>query len=552
MKSRLKYYFHIVFLILTAGILPAGCSDSARPDTLEPIIRLSDASDVSRYEATVTGCIDRRGSSELSYIALFYGPVGSGDLKRIDGNPATDSIRFNLTDLTPGRTYVCHMEGGSETAALKSNTITFTTVPNDRPRLSSPVPLSTGPLGIIVEFSILDDGGEDISEAGCEVRTAGLSESRRVYISGGKPAKGECRLDIRGLIPETTYIITPFASNSAGEAQGEPLEYTTQSSIVLQQPGVLANLLGSGHDIELENLTISGFMNGDDFRALRIILGAPEEDKWDLSGIRARDIDLSDVKITEGGGSYDGSHFTVTNELTTGIFADCSLLRSAVLPTTAICLARNALARCNRLETFTIPAAMEELLPSSECTALEAIEVSRSNNRFTSIDGVLFNHDATEILWFPIGKSGDYTLPPTITAIGENSFAETHITKLTIPSSVHTISRGAFVGSALVEISLPDNITNIYEGMFQNCYSLNTVHLGSGTEYIGNFVFDGTVLRSLYLAAEIPPYAMEEAFTNGDTTIFGDCTLYIPKGRKKIYANHNKWGKFSKIEEFQP
>ncbi len=234
------------------------------------------------------------------------------------------------------------------------------------------------------------------------------------------------------------------------------------------------------------------------------------------------------------------------------MFSDCSLLRSAILPNSAIALERDAFARCPSLESLTVPARVETLLPSADCLALKAIEVSKANTHFSSIDGVLFNLDATEILWFPCGKTGDYTLPPSITSIGENAFAGTSITGLAIPPTVTSISRGAFAGSSLLEISLPDNITNIAEGMFQNCSDLMTVHLGSGTEYVGNFAFDATSIRDIYLAAEIPPFTKEDTFRNGNSTIFETCTLHIPKGYRKLYTNHRQWGSFSHIEEFQP
>lgn len=552
MAIRLAQRSYFIFLALLSLIISAGCSESTRPGTLEPIINLSEASGITRTEALVTATVDRRGAAKLSFLTLFYKEAESNDFLKIDGNLDSDEVAFRITDLRPGHSYTCHIEGGNATATLKSNTVSFTTVPNDLPKLSSPTPLSTGPLGIIVKFSILEDGGEPILQAGCEIKTTGSSEAHRVYVTSDNPGKGERQISLTGLTPQTTYTITPFAANSIGEAHGDPLEYTTKSSIVLQQPGTLSELFGNGTDHELENLTISGFMNGDDFRTLRIILGAPSKGDNSVSGIKARDIDLSDVSISEGGGSYDGSRFTVADELTTDLFADCKLLRNAILPNSATRLARNAFARCIALETLTISAGIEYLLPSSECISLRSIIVSEANSHFTSIDGVLLNQDATEILWFPYGKSGDYQLPPTITAIGENAFAETSITRLIIPATVTTIKRGAFAGSALTEILLPENITNISEGMFQNCSNLNSVHLGSGTEYIGNFAFDGTALNSLYLAADIPPYAMEDAFINGETTIFGQCSLYVPKGRKKIYANHNKWGKFTHIEEYQP
>ncbi len=531
-------------------ILLTGCSESAHPKILEPIIQLSEASDISRTSANLTASIDRRGEAKLSRLALIYAQTDNGTPIEIKGDPSSETIDFQISNLYPGTSYTCYIEGGTSTATLKSNTISFTTMPNVAPAISSATPLSTGPLGIIVEFSIVDDGGSPIMEAGCEIMTAGGDESHRVELTKENLKVGKWQLSITGLTPLTSYIITTFATNSIGKAQGEALEYTTRNSIVLQQPGNLADLFGSDTDHDFDCLTISGPMNGDDFRTLRAILGAPG--KENQIGINANNIDLTDVDITEGGDSYDGKRYTVTDEVTTDLFSDCALLRKAILPNTAKILARNAFARCLALESITISAGMTDVIPSADCLSLKDIEVSKANSLFSSIDGVLFNQNATELLWFPHGKGGEYQLPSTLKAIGENAFAGTSITKITIPSSVTIISRGAFAGSALTEIILPESITHISEGLFQNCSHLNNVYLGSATEYVGDFVFDGTAIKKLYLAAEIPPYTSDNAFANGKGTIFSDCTLYIPQGTKDIYRNHSKWGKFSHIEEFQP
>ncbi len=538
-----------LFYALLSALIMSGCSDHARPLSLEPAIELSEATEISRREATIEARIDRRGSSTLSYVSLIYGASDNSSVMKVSGDPKSDTLLFHLSGLKPGAAYLCHLEAGTETAALKSAPITFTTLPNELPTISSPTPLSTGPLGIIVQFSILDDGGEEVSATGCEVRTPETPESRRIYVSDNPAGHKEWKLSITGLTPHTTYVITPFASNSQGEAHGEPLEFTTKNSTMLQQPGVLANLFEGDTDLEIDNLTISGPMNGDDFRTLRAFLGAPAEY---LPSISISEIDLSDATIVEGGASYDGGRFTVIDRLSTGLFADCAHLRSAILPNTAIAIERDVFARCPFLESLTVPALVETLLPSADCKALKAIEVSMANDHFSSIDGVLFNHNASEIIWFPCGKTGDYTLPPSITAIGENAFAGTSITSLAIPPTVTSISRGAFAGSSLLEIYLPDNITNISEGIFQDCSELVTVHLGSGTEYVGNFAFDGTSIRDIYLAAEVPPFTRESTFYNKDSTIFEQCTLHVPTGCRKLYTNHRQWGSFSHIEEFQP
>ncbi len=216
----------------------------------------------------------------------------------------------------------------------------------------------------------------------------------------------------------------------------------------------------------------------------------------------------------------------------------------------AIKLERDALARCAALRTLTVPAGIESLLPSVDCPLLEAIDVSPANQNYGSIDGVLFNSAGTEILWFPLGKTGDYRLPETVTAIGENAFYGTSITGLEIPASVTEISRGAFAGTSLETITLPDNLTNISEAMFQNCASLTTVKLGSGTAYIGNYAFDGTSITDMYLSARTPPYTTADAFYNRSFPFPAECTLHVPVGCKTIYRNHRQWGKFKKFVEF--
>ncbi len=532
-------------------LLTTACSEHSRPDSPEPTIRISEATGITHTEATVTGAIDMHGGNKLSFVRLHCVEDSdtAGDDLIIDADPSLPTFEFHITGLRPGAGYSCHIEAGTSTALLKSDTVTFTTIPNDPPAVSGITLLSTGPLGIMVRFTITDDGGEDIIEAGCEVTETGSSASRRVYATIPTQIPESLQLSITGLTPATTYSITPFASNVRGETRGETMEYTTEESIVLTAPGMLSSLFGDHDTTELEHLAIAGPMDGDDFRTLRAMTGAHDES--DIR-IRVSDIDLSDAVISEGGGSYDGQRFTISDRLTTGLFADCMRLRHVKLPNSATAIEQDAFARCGALETLSIPAFAETIIPSAGCTALKDIDVSKANARFISDQGVLLNADASEIIWFPIGKTGEYRFPETIFSIGENAFAGTSITTLIIPSTVTSISRGAFAGSSLNEIILPDNMYNISEGMFQNCSSLTTVRLGTETDYIGDYAFDGTDLTDLYVGADYPPYTGTEAFTNRIKSLADECTLHVPAGTGMLYIRHKKWGIFKKIEEFQP
>ncbi len=531
-----------ILKILILTVIATACSAVDGPQNLEPIIELGDACNVTRTEAVVPVNVELRGHTGLSFLTLHYGIEHSETDQTIDCHPDISSESILLTGLRPGRKYFCYAEGGSSTASILSNTINFSTLPNNVPVMSSLTVLSTGPIGIIVMINIDDDGGEPITEAGCEVTDLATGHTTRSLLSSDQLQPGTHRLHIPGLTVNTAYRITPFAVNEVGIAKGESLDYTTSNSIVLESAGELALLLGASTDQLTSLLTISGKMNGDDFRFLRGLLTDPTK--------KVCDVDLTSVTICAGGASYDGSRYTVDDVITTDLFADCINLRNISLPASATYMERDALARCTLIENLTIPANITGLLPSSGCMALKAIEVSAANSNFASVDGVLFDSDVTQVLWFPLGKTGHYSLPPTVTSIAKSAFAGTSITSLEIPPSVTEIGNGAFAGSSLLEISLPDNITIIPTALFQNSSVLQTVKLGSSTELLGSYVFDGTSITDLYISAKIPPVTSADSFINKQTSITKVCTLHVPAGCKTIYRYHSSWGQFSKIEEF--
>ena len=549
-STNRSYYLLTLIAAVLSVLCLCACSGPTPPENYEPTFELLETTDINRTEATLSARIHKRGSTDLTHLSFHYGESGNISSQVDLSEPDLQHQTYRLQGLKPGTSYSWYIEGHTTTATLRSEIISFTTVPNELPTVSPIAALSTGPVGIIVSFDITDDGGEPLLEAGCEVTDNSASTTTRLYLPAENLSTGSHRMYIGSLDIETNYTFTPFASNPLGESKGISIDFTTRNSIMLTEAGSLPHLFEGTASIELDQLTISGYMNGDDFKFLRLLLGAPLLPDEPYIASKVSKIDLSDADIVEGGASYDGSRFTTDNQISTSILADCINLRDIILPNTAATLARDAFSRCSSLEYLTISSDTKSVLPSAGCTCLKSIRVSDANTHFTAIDGVLFNSDATEIIWFPLGKTGNYSLPPTITRIGESAFFGTGITGLEIPPSVTSIGRGAFAESSLTEISLPDYITNISEGMFQNCTLLTTLRLGKATEFIGNFVFDGTDIKNLYVSAPIPPFTSEDAFFNRTSSIIENCVLHVPYGCKAVYRNHSDWGNFSVIEEF--
>ncbi len=519
-----------------AGMICGGCADNAVPTNLEPVISRLSADEITRNSAVVSAEVENRG------VGLFesFRFVCAGD----DGNVFTSEeirnpsgrVQAAFAGLRPGTLYILSAEGSRGDALIRSEEISFTTMSNDRPTVSRLSVLSSGPTAAIMQFRIDSDGGEPILEAGCyvsEINGEGQVKTEAVVPEGDDK---DVRIHIMSLTPLSEYQIRPYAINAIGETVGDPVRLVTEDAVRLTLPGDLDKVLDMA-SVSDGSISISGPLDGDDFKFLRSLIGA---------GLSR--IDISDTSIAEGGAPYDGSRFTVKDIVSTGLFADCPNLSYISLPLTCTSIERDAFARSSGLKEICFPPDVTSLFPSTGCSALEIITLADGNSVYASYDGVLFDVSLSEMIWFPAGRTKTFEMPPSMTRIRENSFTDCSLERLILPSTLTEIERYAFYGSALKEIDIPDGIRNIPEGMLQNCRNLKKVRFGASTEFIGNYILDNSPVEHLYVDATIPPYVSPEAFVlNQDLT--EKCTLHVQPGCRKIYRNHPIWGKFNYITE---
>lgn len=113
---------------------------------------------------------------------------------------------------------------------------------------------------------------------------------------------------------------------------------------------------------------------------------------------------------------------------------------------------------CHSLTNVKLPASLKTLGFSSfrSCSALTNIIVDVNNVNYVTEDGILFNKDKTKLILYPSGKtSSGYTIPDTITEIGEAAFAGCEfLTNVTFPINLRTVKRWAFSECSLVSVDL--------------------------------------------------------------------------------------------------
>ena len=181
------------------------------------------------------------------------------------------------------------------------------------------------------------------------------------------------------------------------------------------------------------------------------------------------------------------THIDIPEGVTTieyGMFHYCTALKEVSLPDSITTIGGDAFAGCNSLRNVTIPASVTEVGEKAffNCDSLTEINVESQSTCFASLAGVLCNKDKTILLQCPGGIAGSYTIPDSITEIGEGAFYHcTHITGVSIPGSVTSIGKNAFYNCAgLIEIVVPDSVLSIGETALKGCTALTSATLPNG------------------------------------------------------------------------
>lgn len=134
-------------------------------------------------------------------------------------------------------------------------------------------------------------------------------------------------------------------------------------------------------------------------------------------------------------------------EIDYSAFSGCTSLQEITIPDSVTTVYDTAFSNCTSLESITIGSGVENLGNGwiDSCRRLANIIVSPENKTYSSVDGVLFNKDKSELLAYPIGnKRSSYTIPDGVTKIDQKAFYGCrYIETFTIPASVKEIEDSA-------------------------------------------------------------------------------------------------------------
>ena len=183
----------------------------------------------------------------------------------------------------------------------------------------------------------------------------------------------------------------------------------------------------------------------------------------------------------------------IPNSVTTignGAFSRCSSLISINIPNSVTTIGRGAFSCCNSLTSITIPNSVVTIIGNPFYFWYG--NLYNESKAFIYEDHVLFNKNKTTLIAY-IAREKNYTIPNSVTTIGEGAFNGCHfLTSIKIPNSVTTIGEGAFDGcKSLTSINIPNSVTTIGKSAFFGCDSLTSINIPNSVTTIGKGAFFG-------------------------------------------------------------
>lgn len=205
---------------------------------------------------------------------------------------------------------------------------------------------------------------------------------------------------------------------------------------------------------------------------------------------------------------------------------------------------------------------------------LKNIYVSEDNQIFTSVDGVLFNKDMTELICYPQGREDvKYEIPQSVKKIGFAAFIYSKLEEVDVYKELEEIGAYAFYSCAnLNKINNNDNIDNIkiiddyafyFDGLIENiklesieyigdavfsgcknftlsnsyilCFDIKNIILGKNIKYIGtSAILNNTTTTTLTIEALEPPV--------NNSNLLNLAGIYVPKESLDLYKE--QWSKY--------
>ena len=157
---------------------------------------------------------------------------------------------------------------------------------------------------------------------------------------------------------------------------------------------------------------------------------------------------------------------------------------------------------------------------------LQNINLDSDNPYFILDENVLYNKEVTKIYFYPQLKPGDFTVPATVTELGDYLFSNcSKLTAITIPASVATIGNGAFNNCpSLTNVVIEDGTTPLTLG-----YGYKVIQNGTYTDTYWGGQFFGAAVTNAYIGRNLIINGQSPFASDLTTVTIGDKVNQFPE-----------------------
>ena len=201
-------------------------------------------------------------------------------------------------------------------------------------------------------------------------------------------------------------------------------------------------------------------------------------------------------------------------------FSGCSSLKSIQLPDGIMAIGDYAFSGCSSLKSIQLPDSIIEIGSFAfRKTSLKEIYIPNSVRKFgygmfdqsleviysdKLIDGVLYNEDRTEIIYFPRNdERTEYSIPDSVLVIAPYAFAYcSSLQHIYMSDMLKVIGDWAFVNcSSLKHVRISESVIEIGARAFEGCSSLEYIEIPQSVVKVGGWIFSNCLSLKI---AKIP------------------------------------------------
>jgi hypothetical protein len=225
------YYVRAYATNVTGTGYGENVSFTASDEISKPTVTTAPADDITTTTAVCGGNVTYDGGADVTARGVCWDTKGTPTLadKKTNDGSGTGSFTSNITGLLPNttyyvRAYATNSEGTSYGSQISFTTQAEITLPTVTTSAISSITSTSAQGGGNVTFN----GGATVTARGVCWNTTGNPDILDLHTTNGS-GTGSFTSNISGLSPNTTYYVRAYATNSAGTAYGDPVEFTTIS-----------------------------------------------------------------------------------------------------------------------------------------------------------------------------------------------------------------------------------------------------------------------------------------------------------------------------------